>query len=302
MFPAVLATVLFSISILFASRSARQIGPMQANVARLVLAMVFLGIWAHGFGRGFGGAGLPWFLLSGFIGFGLGDICMFGSLAQIGPRLTILLTQCLAAPIAGIGEYVLLGTRPALGEVLLAATILIGVAFALAPDKHWDGDPAQFRFGVLLGVGSALGQAFGAVFSRRGFAACRAANEVMDGGTVAYQRICAGVLTTLLFWWVLKALGKSAEVRHSSGTWVYSAGMIAGNALAGPALGVACFQWALLVAPSVQVLPIIATSPLVTMALAWGLDGNRPSKRSMVGGVVAVAGAAGLAWVQSKAG
>jgi len=300
MFPALLTTCLFSLSILFASKSARIVGPMQANVARLVLAMVLLGIWAHSWGGGFGGVGLPWFLVSGLIGFGLGDICMFGALAQIGPRLTILLTQCLAAPIAAVGEYLLLGVHPSLGETVLAVVILAGVALALAPDQHWQGDPAKFRFGVLLGIGSAFGQAFGAVFSRLGYAACHAAEVHIDGGTVAYQRITAGVLTTLVFWAVLEALGKSKEQRHSAELWRAALLPMACNALAGPTLGVACFQWALLVAPSVQVLPIVATAPLVTMALAWVMDNNRPNQRAICGGIIAVFGAAGMAWMHAK--
>lgn len=300
MFPAVLTTILFSVSILFASKSARLVGPMQANVSRLLLAMLLLGIWAHGWGMGMSGVGLPWFLLSGLIGFGLGDICMFGALSHIGPRLTILLTQCLAAPIATVGEYLLLGTRPSAGELLLGGIILLGVGIALAPDKHWEEDASRFRFGVLLGIGSAFGQAFGAVFSRRGYAACQAIHASIDGGTVAYQRISAGVLTTLLFWGVLIALGKSREVRHSQKVWSASAGYIVFNALAGPTLGVACFQWALMVAPSVQVLPIVATAPLLTMALAWGIEGAQPTRRTMIGATVAVMGTAGLAWMQSK--
>ena len=105
MFPALLTTFLFSFSVLFASRSSKVVGSMQANVSRLLLAMLLLGIWAHGWGGGLGGAGLPWFLLSGVIGFGMGDIALFGALPRIGPRLAILLTQCLAAPIAGVAEY-----------------------------------------------------------------------------------------------------------------------------------------------------------------------------------------------------
>ena len=153
MVPAVLTTFLFSLSVLFASRSSRLLGPMQANVARLLLAMVLLGIWAHGWGGGLGGAGLPWFLLSGCIGFGLGDVALFGALTRIGPRLSILLTQCLAAPIAGVAEYLLLGTHPSAVEICFGVVILTGVALALAPDSHWEGDTTTFRAGVFFGIG-----------------------------------------------------------------------------------------------------------------------------------------------------
>src|SRR5687767_3804008 len=100
MLASTLTTLGFSLSVIFAARSARILGGPTANLARLILAALLLAIWAHAFGGGLGGAGLPWFFLSGVIGFSLGDAALFGALERIGPRLTILLTQCLAAPIA----------------------------------------------------------------------------------------------------------------------------------------------------------------------------------------------------------
>jgi len=67
------------------------------------------------------------------------------------------------------------------------------------------------------------------------------------------------------------------------------------NAIVGPALGVACFQWALSISPSGIVLPIVATTPVVTIPLAYWMDGDRPSLRSIVGGVIAVTGTVALA-------
>jgi len=70
---------------------------------------------------------------------------------------------------------------------------------------------------------------------------------------------------------------------------------VVANALAGPALGVACYQWALAVAPTGIVLAIVATTPLVVIPFTMVLDGERPTVRSLVGGAVAVLGAAALA-------
>jgi drug/metabolite transporter (DMT)-like permease len=299
MLPSVLATFLFSASVLFASRSAKLLGSMQANLSRLLLAMVLLGIWAHGFGGGWRGPALPWFLLSGVIGFGLGDMALFGALPRIGPRLAILLTQCLGAPIAGVAEYFLLGTRISGTEAAFGVLILMGVALALAPDTRQEVDPATFRVGVLFGIGSAMGQGLGAVVSRMANAVAGQHGVSVDGGTAAYQRITAGVALTVLFWLVLKQTGRLREQSQPLPQWRKASWLVVGNALSGPSLGVASFQWALSTSPSALVLPIVATSPLVTMALAWWTEGTLPKRRAVLGGVLAVTGAAGLAWARS---
>ncbi|MEK0447171.1 MAG: hypothetical protein RLZZ399_2492 [Verrucomicrobiota bacterium] len=300
MLPAIFTTFLFSFSVLFASRSVQYVGGMPANVTRLTGAMVLLGIWAHGFGGGFGGAGLSWFLWSGLIGFGMGDMALFGALPRIGPRLAILLTQCLGAPIGGLAEYLILGTTPSVAELICGVVILGGVAIALAPEEQWAGNARRFRLGVCFGVVSALGQGMGGVFSRIGYQAVRDAGEHIDGGTAAYQRIVAGVLVTVLCWGLLRSFGGRQEEVKSAAVWKKAMPYIAGNAFSGPTLGVACFQWALLSNPTATVLPIVATSPLVTMGLAWFFQGNKPSRKAILGGVIAVLGASGLAWFRAR--
>jgi len=68
------------------------------------------------------------------------------------------------------------------------------------------------------------------------------------------------------------------------------------NGLAGPALGVSCYQWALKTTPTGVVLPIVAITPLVIIPFSYHLEGERPTVRSLIGGALAVTGAAALAW------
>lgn len=293
MVASLLTTVFFSLSVFFAARSSRVLGGPTANLARLILAMLLLAMWAHGFGSGLGGAGLPWFFLSGVIGFGLGDMALFAALGRIGPRLAILLTQCLATPIAAFAEWAWLGTKLHPSELACSAVILSGVALALAPDRSFDGGRATFWIGTLFGVGSAAGQALGAVVSRKANDLSAASGTVIDGGTAAYQRILAGVLITALSYIFVKRMRPHPGAIGAS-EWRRAWPLVVGNALAGPALGVACYQWALATTPSGLVLPLVATSPLVTMLLTWMFDGERPTRRSAIGGIIAVIGAAGL--------
>ena len=284
-----LTTILFSLSVIFASRSAKLIGGTRANLSRIVLAAGFLAVWAHGFGAGLRGPALPWFFFGGCVGFGLGDMALFAALPRIGPRLAILLTQCLAAPLAAVVEWAWLGTTLTVAELWCAVVILAGVAVALAPDRGAKIAPRVFWIGALAGVGSAMGQGMGAVISRKANEVAALAHFPIDGGSAAYQRILGGLLVTLIAFAFLR--GRKMEAAPQ---WRAAAPWTAANALAGPAIGVGCFQWALATTPSGVVLPIVATSPVVTIVLAWCIDGTRPTRRAVAGALLAVAGAVAL--------
>ncbi len=289
MFASFLTTILFSLSVVFASRSAKLVGGTRANLSRILLATVFLAVWAHGFGAGVRGPAFWWFFFGGCVGFGLGDMALFAALPRIGPRLAILLTQCLAAPLAAVVEWAWLGTTLTAAELWCAVLILVGVGVALAPDRGVKIPRRVFWIGVLAGGGSALGQGLGAVISRKANEVAVLAHFPIDGGSAAYQRIIGGLLVTLIAFIFLRK-----QKTDTIPQWRGAAPWTVANALAGPAVGVGCFQWALATTPSGVVLPIVATSPVVTIILAWFIDGTRPTRRAVAGGIIAVAGAVAL--------
>jgi drug/metabolite transporter (DMT)-like permease len=295
MLASALTTIFFSFSVIFGARSARLLGGQVANLSRMTLATVLLGVWAFGFGAGVGGPGLPWFVLSGVIGFGLGDMALFGALPRIGPRLAILLTQCLAAPIAALAEWLWLGTTLRAVDLACAGLILAGVAVALAPDRGSTVPARGFWLGVAFGVCSAFGQALGAVVSRKAVDVGAFAGFTVDGGTAAFQRAIGGLLLT----WLAALYFLRNRESEPAPQWRKGWPFVAANALVGPTIGVGCYQWALRTTPSGIVLPIVATSPLVTMLLAWWIDGSRPTRRSITGGLLAVVGAVALKLVQT---
>ena len=109
-FAAFLTTILFSLSVISGHRSAKLIGGTEANFWRLTCATFFLAIWAYGFGVGLEGNAFPLFFLSGIIGIGIGDVALFQALPRLGARLSLLLIQCLTAPIGALIEWLWLGT------------------------------------------------------------------------------------------------------------------------------------------------------------------------------------------------
>jgi drug/metabolite transporter (DMT)-like permease len=315
---AFVTTVLFSASAVLANRSIRHFGSAKANFLRLVLAAACLAAIAHLRGHGWSGPAFWWFFLSGCIGFGLGDIALFFAYPRLGSRLTVLLTQCLAAPVAAAAEWAWLGNRVTWSEAAWGAVVLAGVAVALAPGKIDQVRRAVLVAGLIAGVVSAVGQGMGAVVSRKACDTSLAAGVPADGMTAAYQRILGGLLVTGASLLVLRMRKPGLDPASPPQSGVVSGspgaaatppeaaslrpGLLArgwpwvvANALAGPVLGVSCFQWALATTKSGIVLPIVALTPIVVMPLAWLMEGDRPAKRGLFGAAVAVVGAAGLA-------
>jgi drug/metabolite transporter (DMT)-like permease len=220
-------------------------------------------------------------------------MALFGALSRIGPRLSILLTQCLAAPIGALAEWLWMGTTLSAADFGCSAVILAGVAVALAPDHGWEGDRRTFWIGSAFGALAAAGQALGAVVSRKGNTLAELSGMRLDGGTAAYQRIIGGVAVTLLAYLLFRGMRpRKGDLDQSK--WRKAIPLVVANACAGPALGVACYQWALRTTATGKVLAIVAISPLVTLLLSWLIDGTRPTQRSIYGSLVAVIGVIGL--------
>ncbi|MCF7973502.1 MAG: DMT family transporter [Phycisphaerae bacterium] len=300
---AIITTFLFATSAVSAGRSTRLLGGSVANFARLTLATVFLALWAHGFGQGLGGGALRWFLLSGIIGFGMGDLGLYGAYPRIGPRLGVLLCLCLSVPISALIEFIWLGTALSMAQVFWITVILVGVVMAVVPERTNLGHERQWLSGILMGTVAALGQGSGAVITRKGYMTAQALGLHVDGGTAAYQRILGGLGLTLLVLALVRLVKRAHRKKQisspvtSSLPWKQAWPWVVINALSGPAIGVACFQWALAVAPTGIVMAIIATTPLAVIPLTWIIDKERPHIYSLFGGVLAVSGAVALALI-----
>jgi drug/metabolite transporter (DMT)-like permease len=297
MFPSIITVFLWAAAMSCAHRSALTLrSAAAANLARLSLGTVLLALWAHLFGKGLAGAGVWWFVWSGFVGFGLGDVALYETLPLLGTRLSSLLVGCLTAVFGAVIEWLWLGTQLSMAQIGAGTVILAGVALALAPREHAHRERRHVVSGVLFGVIAALGQAGGAVLSRKGFQVTQMAGLTLDGGTAAYQRILGGVGVAQAFFIWLQWRGNSGQ--RPAGAWRKAVPWITVNALAGPVVGVACFQWALAIAPSGVVLPIVATVPLAVMPLSFVLEGDRPSMRSLIGSAIAIAGVVALTLVR----
>jgi drug/metabolite transporter (DMT)-like permease len=301
MLAALLTTFLFATSAICGYRTARQIGGLEANFWRITLATIFLTVWAFTFGAGFAGAP-EWFILSGLFGIGLGDSAYFQALPRLGSRRTVLLVQCLTAPLAALIEWLWLGTKLNGAEILCVLVILVGVAIALAPGDHLKISVRDWKIGLTAGFFAALGGALGAVIIRKGYAAIQESGLSVDAGTTGYQRVLGGILiptiALLIFKWrSAHAHGPAfaGDTLHiSRDKWRRLWPWVLANALAGQTLGVTCMQWALKTTSAGVVSAIIATTPIVLLPLTRIVEGEKIGFRALIGALIAVGGVVGL--------
>jgi len=297
MLPALLTVLLWSVSVVCATRAAQALGGSVANRWRLVIAIVLLSFALMAAGTVPHGQAFWWLIASGAVGLGLGDLAMYRGYELIGSRLIALLTQCLAAPIAGVLEWLWLGSHPSLGEILWGSVALGGVACALGPSARTGAHGGRLAMGVMLGVCSATGLAVAGVLTRSAGVAADGSGAVLhglDGGLgAAFTRNLGGAVMAFASGWLLSIhVARPATDRHvrRRGWW-----WLIGTAVCGPTLGVACYQWALIEAPAATVQAILALVPVLVMPMAMWSEGDRPRPLAWLGAAIAVAGAVGVA-------
>lgn len=303
MFAALLAALLFALSAICGYRSSRQIGGAEANFWRICGATFFLAFWANIWGTGIAGDAFPFFVISGFLGIGLGDTFYFQALPRLGSRRAVLLTQCLIPLFAVLIEWIWLGTTLTAVQLICMTTILLGVAMALAPRDHAAIPGRMLWMGIGFTVLAALCSALGAVYSRKAYFVAYAAGEHPDPGTTGYQRVLGGLLIPGIIllaakWRSARAHGGVFEKKTfhvSREKWKRVWPWVLGNSLAGQTLGVTCVQWALERTPAGIVMTITAMTPVILLPMTRIVDGEKIGIRSLIGALIAIAGVAGLA-------
>jgi drug/metabolite transporter (DMT)-like permease len=290
MFIALLTALFFACSSVCARRSTMLLGPVTANLLRLSFAMAVLGMATLTLARvDPTSLAAQRLYMSGLAGFGLGDMAAFIAYSRLGSRLTMVLNLCLAPVFGAAGDWLLLGTALRPMHALSCAVILIGVCLSLRPRagdfKKWD------VLGLSAGVVAGMGMGLGATLSRYAKNAAAAEHLTLTSYNETLLRLLPAVLLVGTVWCITKWRGRSAPMPTIPSTpWRRIAPWVMANATFGTILGVTCFQWSLSHASSGLVLSITAMTPIFVMPLAAWLEGDQPSRISIIGAVIAVVG------------
>lgn len=172
---AALCTACFwTITALAFEAASKRVGSLAVNLIRLVFAFCILcvvNLFLRGMAFPLDASGRTWFwmILSGIVGFVIGDLMLFESYTIIGARIAMLV-MTLVPPITALVGWIILGEVLTLMNFTGMILTLGGIGLAIfgRPSK---GEKIQIRHsvkGLLLAFGGAAGQAVGLVLSKFG--------------------------------------------------------------------------------------------------------------------------------------
>lgn len=172
---AALATaVCWTVTAVAFESAGKKVGSLCVNLIRLIIAFILLSVFNF-FTRGMllpidaSGYTWIWLLLSGLIGFVLGDLFLFQAYVEIGSRISQLIMS-IVPPITAITGYILMREKITLLGFVGMVTTIAGIALVILT-KGSDDKKVAFSHpikGLIYAFLGALGQAFGLVFSKFG--------------------------------------------------------------------------------------------------------------------------------------
>ncbi|CCQ95214.1 conserved membrane hypothetical protein [[Clostridium] ultunense Esp] len=152
----------------------KKVGSLSVNYIRLILGFIFINTYSF-FSRGML---LPldatknnwaWLMVSGFIGFFLGDLFLFQSYVEVGSRISLLIMAS-SPPISAFLGFVFLGERLELISLLGMIITIIGIAIVIL-NKETGESKVKITYsekGLIYAFLGAFGQALGLICSKKG--------------------------------------------------------------------------------------------------------------------------------------
>ena len=293
--------------------ASNRVGSVPVNLLRLLVGFVLLTIWGLiGHGRL-----LPleapadawvWLAASGFVGFTIGDLCLFRAFVVIGARLSMLL-MCLTPPLTALlgtiflhenlGSLRILGMVMTVGGVAWTVMERRGGGKSTDPKSTADATPQEnmaqprtpsssrlintssttMAWGITLAVVGALGQAFGLILSKWGMAS-------FEEPFVASQiRVLAGIAGFMVAFTIAGVWKRVFAATRDSRAMA----LLTSGAVFGPFLGVPLSLLAVHTTEAGVASAIMSIVPILMLPIAR-LRGEKISARAIVGTMLAVAG------------
>ena len=283
---------------LLSEYGSKRLGNLTLNVLRMALALVFSLVL-------FGvvtGSPLPtavpldacgWMLLSGLVGYVIGDFCLFQCYIIIGSRYGQLF-MTLAPLSAALMAWVTLGQQMTAMSIVAMLVTLFGIGISvLGRGEHHKVSLKLPLHGVLYAIGAAMCQGIGLVLSKIGMdhynltaLAETGVPEWIIPFSANFYRCVAGIIGFTLLLYVREGIAPLRDALHDrKGLTVATA-----TTVFGPFVGVGFSLMAVQFTAAGIASTLMAMTPIIILLPSYWLFHEKITWRAFLGAVISVVG------------
>lgn len=267
------------------SAAAARVGPLQLNINRMILAVVFLSltIIIFNFPLYLTTDQLIFLSLSGIVGLVFGDSFLFKAYQTIGPRLGMLLMS-LAPAMAAIMAYFFLGENLSFWGIIGMLVTIFGIAVVVLERNNAAANYKFDKMGIFYGALGALGQAAGLIFAKIAFD-----QGDVNKMTATFIRIISSVVIMLPAALIIRKYKNPFKLYRKDKKALISTTL---GTILGPYLGITFSLIAIAHAKVGIAATLMATVPIIMLPMARYIYKEKLSPRAIIGAVIAVIGVA----------
>lgn len=276
----------------------KRLGNLTLNVLRMLLAMLFsLVLFGVVTGSplppGASAEAAGWMLLSGLVGYVIGDFCLFQCYIIIGSRYGQLF-MTLAPLAAALMAWLTLGQQMKAMSIVAMLVTLLGIGISvLGRGEHHKVSLKLPLNGVLFAIGAAVCQGVGLVLSKIGMDHYETTTMAEAGipdwivpFSANFYRCIAGIIGFLFLLWVANGLDHLREAMNDrKGLTVATA-----TTIFGPFVGVGFSLMAVQYTSAGIASTLMAMTPIIILLPSYWLFHEKITWRAVLGAVISVCG------------
>ena len=273
----------------------KRLGNLTLNVLRMTLALVFslvlFGVITGELLPSVGASpeAIGWMLLSGLVGYVIGDYCLFQCYIIIGSRYGQLF-MTLAPLSAALMAWVMLGQQMNAMSIIAMLVTLLGIGISvLGRGEHHKVSLKLPLNGVLFAVGAAMCQGVGLVLSKIGMDHYEAVNDAPEWlipFSANFYRCIAGIVGFSLLLYFRDGMAPLREALHDKkGLSIATA-----TTIFGPFIGVGFSLMAVQYTAAGIASTLMAMTPIIILLPSYWLFHEKITWRAVIGAVISVLG------------
>ena len=272
----------------------KRLGNLTLNVLRMALALLFSVVL---FGvvtgnilpPGASAEACGWMLLSGLVGYVIGDFCLFQCYIIIGSRYGQLF-MTLAPLSAALMAWVMLGQQMTLMSILAMLVTLFGISISvLGRGEHHKVSLKLPLNGILFAIGAAVCQGVGLVLSKIGmdyYEPSASMPEWLVPFSANFYRCVAGIIGFTFLLYFRDGIGPLREAMHDKkGLYVATA-----TTIFGPFVGVGFSLMAVQFTAAGIASTLMAMTPIIIIMPAYWLFHEKITWKAVLGALISVMG------------